>query len=100
MDNKLHEKMLDILRQRAITDSADREWLTGEMTALFQTELAARQNELLDAVVADAPKDRNHPHKMFSSDLVEAYADGYDKANAQWREVIQRHGVQDRVQES
>lgn len=73
------------------------DWWPDQQILKAKSALQARDrrltNALLEKIEANSPKDRNHPHKMFSNDLVEAYADGYDKANAQWRALLRRYRV-------
>lgn len=65
--------------------------ISEELIALLRSE----QNALLDAVVADAPKDKR---QYWQEDM--AYSDGckqgFNDANAEWRATVQRHKVKER----
>ena len=53
-----------------------------------QALLSNHRLKVLDEVAAAGPEDNNHPHRMFSADRVEAFADGFDAANREWRSAI------------
>lgn len=78
------ENLREFLRKRITNISTAAE---DDIIALF----IARQNALLDAVVADAPKDAHTTVPELKD-----YTEGWNDTNKKWRDTVQRHKVKER----